>query len=159
MTRKRQRAGLTTNVEALPAERAERRGSDPTLLNSADLNGDTDFLADEFYKLLEKSRFVAEVIEIHINNERRTFIGNTLGTDSYSHPTKQRSRVEWQEIVRTNLPHCLFWLTYTLTAQAKLAAEDRPMSRMPKRLSHKLCGDWFSRINVYTQLPPHNIGI
>ena len=83
MTRKRQRAGLTTNVEASPAERAERRGSDPTLLNSADLNGDTDFLEDEFYKLLEKSRFVAEVIEIHINNERRTFIGNTLGTDSY----------------------------------------------------------------------------
>jgi hypothetical protein len=128
MTRQRQESALTTNFKASPAEPAQTHGSDPTFLNSADLDGDTGFLEDEFYRLLEESRFVAGVIEIHINNERRTFTENTPGTDSHHHAEHHRGR-EWQELVRTNLPYWLFWLTHILTVQAKLAAEDRAMSR------------------------------
>lgn len=63
-----------------------------------------------------------------MNNECRSFAENTSGTKSHPHHLDHNGN-EWQELVRTNLPHWLFWLTYTLTAHAKLAAEGRPMSR------------------------------
>jgi hypothetical protein len=128
MTRQRQVSALTTNFKASPTEQAQTHGSALTFTNSDDLSGDTSFLQNEFYRLLEESRFVARVIEIHINNERRSFTENKPGTDSHHHAEHHKGG-EWQELVRTNLPYWLFWLTYILTAQAKLAAEDRPMSR------------------------------
>jgi len=70
---------------------------------------DSEFIEDEFYKLLSESGFVARVIEI-----QRT-------PDDCDSPT-------WQNIVEQNLPHWLFCVTEILTTQAKLAGQDRPMS-------------------------------
>ena len=71
---------------------------------------DSEFIENEFYKLLCESGFVARVIEIQ------------LTPDDCDSPA-------WQNIVERNLPHWLFCVTEILTMQAKLAGQDRPMSR------------------------------
>jgi hypothetical protein len=79
--------------------------------------------------LLNESRFVERVIEIHLSNESSLFTDHSSSTAPDRHDLKDRNGAEWQELVERNLPHWLFWLTHILTTQAKLAAEDRPMSR------------------------------
>jgi hypothetical protein len=69
----------------------------------------SEFIENEFYKLLSESGFVARVIEI-----QRT-------PDDCDSST-------WQNIVEQNLPYWLFCVTEILTTQAKLAGQDRPMS-------------------------------
>jgi hypothetical protein len=49
-------------------------------------------------------------------------------TDS-THDSEPLNTGEWEHLVRTRLPDWLFWLTYILTAQARLAEEKREMSR------------------------------
>ena len=72
--------------------------------------------------------FVEEVIDLFINNECRLLTDTTSDTDSH-HPGGHHNTGEWQQLVRTSLPAWLFWLTYIMTAQAKLVEEDRPLSR------------------------------
>ena len=125
MTRQRGELG---RFKTSPGGHAQTCRSYRSFLNSDNLNGNTDFWESEFSKLLEESRFVAGVIEIYKNDDSRSFAEITSGTNSPP-PHLDHNGHEWQELVRTNLPHWLFWLTYILTAHAKLAAEDRPMSR------------------------------
>jgi hypothetical protein len=77
---------------------------------------------------LEESGFVEEVIDFYINKERRLPTENASVADSHHH-NERHNTGEWQQLVGTVLPYWLFWLTYILTAQAKLVDEDRPISR------------------------------
>jgi hypothetical protein len=121
------RISFTTKLNASPAEPAHTHASSSTPLNTDDLNHDAD-LQDEFFQLLEESRFVARVIEIHLNNETRLSTQTTSSTDSHRDcRAEERNGAEWQELIERNLPQWLFWVTTVLTMQAKMAAEDRPI--------------------------------
>jgi hypothetical protein len=89
---------------------------------------DACLLQEEFRSFLEKSGFVEEVIDFYINNERRLLTETASDNDS-RYPGGRHNTGEWQQLVRTSLPAWLFWLTYIMTAQAKLVEEDRPLSR------------------------------
>jgi hypothetical protein len=84
-------------------------------------------LQEEFCSLLRKSGFVEDVIDFYIRKERHV-TENAPVTDLQHHSERRNAR-EWKQIVRTRLPDWLFWLTYLMTAEAKLVEEDRPMSR------------------------------
>ena len=83
---------------------------------------------EDFCRVFEESGFVEEVINFYINKERRLLTENTSGTD-WRH-SERHNTGEWEQLVRTHLPNWLFWLTYILTAQARLVDENRPMSRV-----------------------------
>jgi len=127
-TRTRQKPSLTTSFSsAEPATIDQAHSINPKPHN---LTGDIAFIENEFHKLLRKSRFVARVIEIHLNNETRLSNQTTSSTDSHRDcRAEERNGAEWQGLIERNLPQWLFWVTTVLMMQAKMAAEDRPMSR------------------------------
>jgi hypothetical protein len=96
---------------------------------SAEPTRPRDQIQDKFYELLNESRFVERVIEIHLSNESSLFTDHSSSTAPREHHPKGSNGADWRELVEQHLPHWLFWLTHILTTQAKLAAEDRPMSR------------------------------
>jgi hypothetical protein len=118
--------GQTTNFKASRAERTENPSNSALLISGFD--DDTSLLLEEFSRLWEKSGLVAEVIDFYMNNQSRLLTENASRTDSHRH-TACHNTGEWQQLVGTVLPYWVFWLTYILTAQAKLVEEDRPMSR------------------------------
>jgi hypothetical protein len=114
----------TTNLTASEAEPAQTRRRNSNLFNLGVFDDDTCLLQDEFRSFLEKSGFVEEVIDFYIDKDRRLLTENPSGTDS-SHHSEPLNTAEWEHLVRTRLPGWLFWLTYILTAQARLAEEKR----------------------------------
>ena len=127
MALQHQESGQTTNLTASEAEPTPTRQSNYNLLNLGVFEDDTCLLQEEFRRFLEKSGFVEEVIDFYINTERQ-LTDNALATHS-THDSDRLNTGEWEQLVRTRLPDWLFWLTYILTAQARLAEEKREMSR------------------------------
>jgi hypothetical protein len=109
--------------------RRQRPSLTPQMIPPAEPTPPRDQIQNKFYELLNESRFVERVIEIHLSNEPSLFREHSSFTTSHGHHLEDSNGAEWQELVEQNLPHWLFWLTHILTTQAKLAAEDRPMSR------------------------------
>jgi len=91
------------------------------------LNGNSGFTKAEFYKLLEKSRFVSSVIDIHIRDRTRL--------DQYSEPSNSTGDIlniedsQWQVFVEKYLADWLYSITDILLMQAKFVSRGRPMSR------------------------------
>lgn len=117
------------HADSLSANAKESKHGTQSFTPTATVNGDTEFARNEFYKLLEKSRFVAQVIAIQRRDQFRLHTDSDL-CESPSDGISNRSEVEWQALVAQNLPDWLFWVTDILTTQAKLVAQNRPMSRV-----------------------------
>ena len=128
MAPQQQDPAQTTNLTASEAEPAQTRQWNSNLFNLGIFDDDTCLLQEEFRRFLEKSGFVEEVIDFYIDKERRLRTENASDTDS-THDSEPLNTGEWEQLVRTRLPDWLFWLTYILTAQARLAEEKREMSR------------------------------
>ena len=118
----------TTNLTASEAEPTQTRQGNSNLFNLRLFDDDTSVLQEEFRSFLEKSGFVEEVIDFYIDKERRLLAEKASGPDP-THDSEPLNTGEWEHLVRTRLPDWLFWLTYILTAQARLAEEKREMSR------------------------------
>ena len=101
------------------------------------LEGDSGFIYDEFYELLEKSRFVSRVIDIHTREKawREECIRTRYGSNELipEHTDSEWRRFvddsEWQAFVKDRLADWLYAITEILTMQAKLVASGDPMSR------------------------------
>jgi hypothetical protein len=101
------------------------------------LEGSSGFIYDEFYELLEKSRFVSGVIDIHTRERawREECIRIRYGSNELipEHTDSEWRRFvddsEWQAFVKDRLADWLFGITEILTMQAKLVASGDPMSR------------------------------
>ena len=128
MAAQRQDSGQPTNFTASRAEPDQTSRRNSNLLNLGVFDDDPRLLQEEFCRLLEKSGFVEEVIDFYISNERRLLTQTTSGADSHHH-SQRHNTGEWEQLVKRRLPDWLFWLTYILTAQAKLVEENRQMSR------------------------------
>jgi hypothetical protein len=101
------------------------------------LEGSSGFIYDEFYELLEKSRFVSRVIDIHTRERawREECIRTRYGSNE-SIPERTDSDwrrfvddSEWQAFVKDRLADWLYGITEILTMQAKFVARGDPMSR------------------------------
>lgn len=143
MAPQHQESGPTTNLTASEVEADQTRRSNSDLLNLGVFDGDTSVLREEFCRLLEKSGFVEEVIDFYIDKERRLLTESASVADSHYH-SERHNTGEWEQLVRTRLPNWLFWLTYILTAQARLVEENRQMSRV--QLAELLKGRLFRQI-------------
>ena len=99
--------------------------------------GSSGFIYDEFYELLEQSRFVSRVIDIHTREKawREECIRIRDGSNELipEHTDSEwRSFVddsEWQAFVKDRLADWLFGITEILTMQAKFVARGNPMCR------------------------------
>jgi hypothetical protein len=128
MAAQQQTRGQTTDFTASQRELGKTRTSNTGLLNLGVFDDETALLQEEFCRLLDKSGFVEEIIDFYIYKERQLLTGNGSVTD-WPHYREYGTTGEWKELVRTRLPDWLFWLTYILTAQAKLVEENRQISR------------------------------
>lgn len=150
MAPQHQKSGRTTNLAASEAEPAQTRQWNSNLFNLDVFDDETCLLQEEFRRFLEKSGFVEDVIDFYIDKERRLLTENASGTDS-THDSEPLNTGEWEHLVRTRLPDWLIWLTYILTAQARLAEEKREMSRaqleavVNDRLFRQTKGDFLFR--------------
>src|SRR6267142_7090348 len=93
------------------------------------LNGNSGFTRAEFYKLLERSRFVSRVIDIHVRDNTRL--------DQYREPDDESTRkileiddTQWHNLVKTNLADWLYGIADIFIMQAKFASRGYPMSRV-----------------------------
>jgi hypothetical protein len=101
------------------------------------LEGSSGFIYDEFYALLEKSRFVSRVIDIHTREKawREECIRNRYDShELVPEPADSEWRrfvddSEWQAFVKDRLADWLFGITEILTMQAKFVARGDPLSR------------------------------
>lgn len=101
------------------------------------LKGSSGFFHDGFYDLLEKSRFVSRVLDIHTRERAWTeeCLRNRYGSNEFL-PERTDSEwrrfvddSEWQSFVKDRLADWLYGITIILTMQAKLVASGDPMSR------------------------------
>jgi hypothetical protein len=104
-TRTRQKPSLTPSFSSAELQRPQNKLTLSTR-KLHHLAGDIAFIQNEFHKLLRKSRFVARVIEIHLNNETRLSNQTSSSTDSHRDcRAEERNGAEWQELIERNLPH------------------------------------------------------
>jgi len=111
MAAQRQDSGQPTNFTATRAELDQTSRRNSNLLNLGVFGDDPRLLQEEFCRLLEKSGFVEEVIDLYISNERRLLTQTTSGANSHHH-SQRRNTGEWEQLVKRRLPDWLFWLTY-----------------------------------------------
>jgi hypothetical protein len=114
-------------------EKSRPRPADELFL----FEGSSAFIEEEFYKLLERSRFVSRVIDIH--TRERAWIDKCLSnrhdsnelipelTDSEWQTFVNDS--EWQASVKDRLADWLYGITEILTIQAKCVSRGDPLRR------------------------------
>jgi hypothetical protein len=90
------------------------------------LNGNTGFTRSEFYALLERTDFVATIIDIH---DRDLIESKRCRNEHNSSKTLfELEDSEWKAFTQKYLADWLFKITDILTMQAKFASRGYPMS-------------------------------
>jgi|GEM_PF-2348499 len=126
-----QNNGVIAYEDSSPANASGFKHGGRSFTPPATANSDTEFVRNEFHKLLEESKFVTQVIDIHRRDQFRLITDGPC--ESHIDGASNGNSAEWQMLVAQNLPAWLFWVTDILTTQAKLIAQNRPMSRAQLR--------------------------
>lgn len=121
--------GFMSFLDYVNQEAAKPKKQEPRGVAELYLNGNSGFTRAEFYKLLERSRFVSRVIDIHVRDNTRL--------DQYREPGDESTRkvleiddTQWHNLVKTNLADWLYGIADIFIMQAKFASRGYAMSRV-----------------------------